>query len=216
MKKCMGILTIGTIATLALLSGCATYVDTRYNNRVPEDKVKVENPQPVHLQFQFKSMGSNNNQATTQVKNSVFAAAQESGLFSRVDSFPVSNGATLNITIDNQISGSEFLGAMGKGLITGLTFWIIGNNVRDRYECMLHYLPEGNAPQITRRLEGGLYTGMGLIRFAPKNARKTGGFGSMVTGVNEMAYQVVADGLNEIAKDPNFARTPTPPQDNQQ
>jgi len=211
MKKCMNMLTLGVAVTLSMifLSGCATYVDTRQHSRVPKNKVTIENPQPVYVKFHYISgLGINDSVMTELLKTSVLNAVYESGLFSQVNSFPTpneGNAGTLTIIMDEKLSGPEFLVKIGQAFVTVGTVFIVGSHPYFRYECTIDYLPSGDTPQITRTLEGGWYRGLGLIRFPPRNARKTGGLGdNEFIGIQEMAYQVVINGLNELAQDKNF------------
>ena len=198
MKNCAR---AAAIVVLATLSGCASvYVDTGIKELKPEERIKIANPQPVQLLFQFQTKGVANGQATDLLKKTVLSAVQDSGLFSQVGDGPAANGALLNITIDNVPLTDD---AFAKGFVTGFTFGLVGSTVGDGYICTVDYLPAPNAPKITKSVRDAIYTSLGATAGTPDHAQKVSGFEE---AAKLMAHKIVANGLNELAKDPGFGK----------
>ncbi len=190
-------LTCGPVAAMA-----ATYVGAELGDVKPEDKAKVENPQPVQLLFQFKTKGAPNAAATKFLKDKVTEIVTSSGLFSTVSDAPVANGAVLSVVIDNVIAPGDLSKAAGQGAVTGATLFIAGSNITDNYLSTLEYVSGPGAEKITRTARHTVITQLGLINSAPQNAVK---IGSMKDGIFMMTTQIILSPLNDIAKDPNFA-----------
>ena len=197
---CAG-LAIGVLAAPSPASA-ASYVDASVTDLKPEDKVVVAHPQAVQLLFEFKTKGAVNGRATKVLMDKVVDAVKASGLFSDVGTAPVANGAVLSITIDNVIEPGEMSAAAGKGFVTGATFFVAGSTIKENYLATIEYIPGPGAPTITRTQRHALYTQMGLINSPPQNAVKVG---SITDAVYTMTRQIVANPLNEAAKDPGFA-----------
>ncbi|MDQ0466008.1 hypothetical protein QO010_003801 [Caulobacter ginsengisoli] len=204
----MALMVAAGLACSPVAAMAATYVSAELGDVKPEDKAKVESPQPVQLLFQFKTKGSPNAAATKFLKAKVTEIVTNSGLFSSVSEAPVANGAVLSVVIDNVITPEEMSKATGQGVKTGATLFIAGSNITDHYVSTLEYVSGPGAPKITRSAKHALITQMGLINSAPEGAVK---IGSMKDGVFTMASQIILNPLNDIAKDPAFAGgTPGP------
>jgi hypothetical protein len=190
------------LASHPVASLAATYVSADLGDVKPEDKAKVDNPQPVQLLFQFETKGAPNAAATKFLKAKVTEIVTNSGLFSSVSEEPVPNGAVLSVVIDNVVTPEEMSNATAQGVKTGATLFIAGSNITDHYVATIEYVSGPGAAKITRTAKHALITQMGMINKPPENAVK---IGSMKDGVFTMATQIILNPLNEIAKDPAFA-----------
>jgi hypothetical protein len=191
----------------AFLPGCATgfYVDNTLHELTTEEKVKVENPQPVQLLFEFQTKGAPNGRATDMLKEDVRKTVQDSGLFSAVGSEPVPNGAVVNVVLNNVPLTDD---AYAKGFATGLTLGLAGTTVGDGYICTVDYLPGGRAPKVSKSLRDALYTSVGANAEKPQNAAK---MSNATDAIKLIARKVVGNTLNDVAKDPGFAPTASTP-----
>jgi len=190
----------GATALAAGLAGCKTHhVDTRFHNAATSVRTTVANPRPVHYQFEFQINGSKNNLATASLQNTVHNTVAESGYFAELSPSPVPGGAELFVSIDNRFDGVG--GAFLKGFVSGLTFKLIGYNMRDEYVCTVEYTPGDGASRITRTMRGGVWSGDGLIKFSPSDAEA---MESADAAVKTMTQRTVSGALNTLAEDPNF------------
>lgn len=178
-------------------AAAATYVDTGLPDLKPEERVVVVHPKPVQLLFQFKTKGAANGRATKWLKDQVVQVVQASGLFSEVTEGPASDGALVNVTIDNVPLTSD---AFAKGFATGLTFGLAGTSVSDGYICTVEYLSGSDAQKITKTAHHAIHTTVGL-KSAPPNGEKAP---SVKAAVETMTRQIVSHALNDLAADPVF------------
>lgn len=186
------------LAAATLPAWAATYVDVGLADLTEEQKVKVTEPKPVQLLFQFQTKGKPNGRATKQLKEQVGEIVQASGLFSRVSEGPVEGGAVVSVTIDNVPEE----GAASKGVGVGLTFGLAGTMVTDYYVCTVEYLPPGGeTAKVVATANHALHTTIGL-RDAPPNGVKAK---NIMEAVNTMVRQIVGHALNTAAADPGFA-----------
>lgn len=167
------------------------------------DKAVVAAPAPVQLLFQFKTKGALNPQATKYLTEAVTKNVKATGVFSEVTTGPASNGAILSVTIENIPQE----GAAGKGFATGLTFGLAGTTVIDYYVCTFEYIPAPGAPKVIKEVKHQIITTIGLTK-APENTIKMKGFEDAIMTVTR---HVVANGVNDIAKDPGFVVAATAP-----
>jgi len=192
---------VAAILVMSMLSGCATaYVDTTLKDLKAEDRVKVANAQPVQLVFEFQTKGTPNSQATEMLKPVVLKAVQESGAFTQITETPPANKALLHIAINNVALSDD---AFAKGFVTGFTFGLVGSTVGDGYICTLDYFPAGGGPKITKSERDAIYTSLGATASTPQHAQKMPG---LEQAVNFMARKIVANAVNELAKDPAFGK----------
>lgn len=185
----------------------ASYVDNKLPDLAPEARVVVAEPKPVQFVFQFQSKGVPNAQATKYLKEQVTKLVTDSGVFSQVSETPVAGGAVLSITINNVPSED----AVNKGFVTGLTFGLKGNTVTDFYVFTADYNAADGAPKITKTLNHAIYTTVGISSAPPNGVKAKNLLDALTTSVRQM----VANGVNDIAKDPGFtvtaASTPAAP-----
>jgi hypothetical protein len=161
--------------------------------------VKVENPQPAQLLFEFQTKGVQNGRATDMLKDQVLATVKDSGLFSAVGADPAPGGAVVNVVINNVPMTDD---AYAKGFATGLTLGLVGNTVGDGYVCTVDYLPPGGAPKVSKALRDALYTSLGAGAEIPQNVQKMSG---MKQAIDTVIRKLLANTLNELGKDPGFA-----------
>lgn len=179
----------------------AAYVGNGLSDLKPEDKVVVAHPQPVQLLFSFKTKGAPNAKATKYLKAKVTETVTASGLFSAVSETPTDNGAVLSVVIDNVVNPDEMKKAEGAGAVTGATLFIKGSNITDHYVSTVEYVSGPGAPTISRTAEHRVIVQLGMINSEPKDAVKVG---KMDEAIFTMARQIVANPLNEVARDPGF------------
>ena len=197
---CLVLLACGTEAF------AATYVSDAFPPLTPEQIVKVAQPRPVQVIFEFRTKGGPNPRATKVVMPWVRESLIASGLFSSVDDTPNADGALLTVVINNVYEP----GAAGKGFVTGLTFGLKGSLVTDLYDCTFEYLPNATSVKITHTLRHALITSVGIAG-APEHAVKAANAND---GAKEMVTQAVAHGVNTLAADPGFLGVrATPPVD---
>jgi hypothetical protein len=179
-------------------TGCASsYVDTALKDVPPEKMKKVQNPKPVQLLFEFQTRGASNARATDSLKTKVTELVKNSGLFSQVESAPVSNGAIISVIVNNVPLTDN---AAAKGFATGLSFGLAGNTVTDGYICTVDYIADANTPKISKTVRHAIHTTVGNTS-APPNAVKSD---SIQDAVSTMLRQIVTNGLNDVATDPSF------------
>ncbi|MGA0601725.1 hypothetical protein ACO2Q3_13550 [Caulobacter sp. KR2-114] len=201
------------LLAVVLLVGCASaanaamFLGTGLSDVKPEDRTKIEHPQPVQLIYVFKTKGAPNAQATKITKQQAFDAVKASGLFSEVSEGPAANGAILSISIDNVVDPEELRKAEGKGVVTGATFFIAGSTVTDHYLSTVDYVPGPTSPKITRTAQQVLLTQLGMINSAPQNAVK---MANAKAAIAALVTELVDNPLNEAAKDPGFLASDAP------
>lgn len=188
------VLSVGLFAGAG--ASAASYIDTSLPDLTPEQRVKVAQPKPVQLLFEFQSKGATNQRATTQIRAWVVDTAQQSGLFSTVGDAPTEG--LLTITINNLPPPA---GTASQGFVTGLTFGLKGTTVTDHYDCVIEYTPAPGAPKISRTLHHSIITTIGATS-PPENTVKAK---NIMAAVETMVRQVVAHGLNDLAADPVLA-----------
>ena len=186
-------------ACIITLGGCVSpYVDNGLAELRPEDKVSAANPKPVQFLFEFQTKGVGNGQGTDFLKGEVMTAVQNSGLFTQVGASPVADGALLHITINNVPLTDD---AFAKGFATGFTLGLVGSTATDGYICTIDYLAGGSRKieQITR---DAIYSNIGA-KGAPPHADKVA---SLEIAAKTVTRRMVANGLNDLAKNPDFLK----------
>lgn len=190
---------LGILLAALLSSGCAThYVDTGLRDLQPEQVKKPQAPKPVQLVFEFQTKGVANARATEYLKKHVTELVSRSGVFSAVSAEPVADGSLMSITLNNVPVTSED-DAFSKGFVAGLTFGAAGSVVTDGYICKVTYLGP-NAVAVAKEVKHAIHTAVGSAD-APANAVKSE---SMEHAVLTMTRQIVLNGLNDLASDPEF------------
>jgi len=173
------------------------YVDTALTDVPPGKMKKVEHPQPVQLLFEFQTNGATNPLATNHLKEQVVDLVKKTGIFSGVESAPVSSGAVLSIVINNVPLTNN---PAAHGFVTGLTFGIAGSAVTDGYICTIDYIADAKTPKITKTVRHAIHTTLGNAK-APPNAVKSA---SPQEAMQTMLRQIITNGVNEVALDPAF------------
>ncbi len=158
-------------------------------------------PQPVQVLFQFETKGAPNARATKMLKTQVFQIIKDSGAFSDIGETPTPNGAVLSVTIDNVMDPGATGDAEAKGFVTGATFFLVGNTVKDNYICTVSYVAGPGASTITKTARHALYTQVGMTAPTPKDAVKVG---AIKEALNIMVRQIVANPLNECGARPGL------------
>jgi hypothetical protein len=192
------------LAIVAILAagggGCATvYVDNTLGDTPPSAYHRPATPQPAQVLFVFKSKGTDNVRATTQLRKDVLDTVQQSGLFSAIGPDPVPAGTLLSIVVDNVPVTSESE-AMAKGFATGLTFGLAGSEVTDGYICTIDYIPAAGGAKITVTEHHALHATIGA-HGAPANSTRAP---SIKEGVKIMLHQILAAGLKDLSLNPGF------------
>ncbi|MBI3675316.1 MAG: hypothetical protein HY243_01695 [Proteobacteria bacterium] len=176
-----------------------SYLDAGTPDLKPEERIKLEQPKPVQLLFQFQSNGDPNARATDIFKTYVTQAVQNSGLFSVVTDGPADGGAVLSVTINNIFDKK---GSESKGFVTGLTFGLAGNVLIDNYLCTVDYLAgTPGAAKITKTARHAIYTTVGFTASPPATAVKAK---NLDDAVLTMTRQIVETALNSLAGDRAF------------
>lgn len=192
-------LALGLMAATGAVA--ASYVDNALSDLTPEQLVKVSQPKPVQLLFEFQTKGATNQRATTQIKAWVVDTAQKSGLFSAVGDTPTDG--LLTITINNLAPPA---GTASQGFVTGLTFGLKGTTVTDHYDCVIEYTPAPGGPKISRTVHHAIHTTIGATS-PPENGVKAK---NIAAAVETMVRQVVSNGLNDLGADPAFSGAAPP------
>lgn len=193
---------VSAIVALALsLSGAHAFAMTFYVNSglaelKPQDQIKISNPKPVQLLFQFQTKGTTNARATKLLRKKVTEAVQASGLFTLVSDSPTDGGAVLSVTI-NAVPGD---GAAAKGFMTGLTFGLKGAVVSDNYLCTVDYIGGPDGTKITKTLQHAIYSTIGLTEPPPHSDKAVSGEEAIFTIVR----QVISHSLNNLATNSGF------------
>ncbi len=195
---------IVAVLGLTLLYGCATpYIDTTLHDLTAAEKVKIANPQPVQLLFDFETKGVHNGRGTDLAKKFAVTAIQDTGLFSQVSNDPVASGAILNVVVNNVPLTDD---AYAKGFVTGLTLGLVGNTVGDGYVCTVDYLPGPNGAKISKSMRDAIYASIGATAAMPEHAQKMPG---LQQAFEAMIHKLVGNTVNEVAKDQAFAAAAT-------
>ena len=193
-------------------AAAAAYVDAGLPDVKPADRVVIAHPQPVQVLFEFDTKGAPNARGTKLLKQTALDTIRDSGLFSDISEGPTANGAVLSVVIDNVIDPDELRDAEGKGMVTGLTFFVAGTNVTDHYVCTIDYVSGPTARKIERMAHHGVTAQLGLINSTPDDSVKVGGLRDAQL---VMVRQIIANPLNDLARDPDFlgprAVLPFPP-----
>jgi hypothetical protein len=183
-----------------LLPGCVTptvYVSRALGDVPAEKKVKVADPQPVQLLFEFQTKGSFNSQATSFLQNKVEMAVQSTEVFSQTRWAPVPNGTVLSIKINNIVLTDN---ASAAAFMTGFTFGLAGSNTTDGYVCTLEYLPGPGQPKITKEVRHAIHTSIGNTD-PPINSLKAP---NVEQAIYMVTRQLVSHGVNQLASGPPF------------
>jgi hypothetical protein len=162
MKRLLNTYLIICLAVVPLLNtGCAYYVGKNHPT-VSYNELQHTAKTPLLLNFKYLANGEYNKNLTKSHKVKFMLILKESGLFSSV-TFVGDQGSTsaprldlvLNETFDTK---STFV----KGLITGLTFFIVGSNVTYNYEFEGTYTRPGMT-KVSYNYKHDLYMAKGLI-----------------------------------------------------
>lgn len=154
------------LALAAALPGCLsvqTYIDPGLPNLRAEELRATGAPQPVQMQFEFRTKGAPNARATELTKPMVLDAVRSTALFSDVAEAPVAGGRTLTIVIDNVPITKD---AAARGFTIGLTFGLAGDTVTDGYVCTATYAAPGAAPT-RKEVNHALHTTIGRAEGPP-------------------------------------------------
>ena len=181
-----------------MMTGCASpYLDGNLREIPASNYKKPAIASPVQLLFEFQTKGLVNSRATTALKDQVASQVKTSGLFSEVSDGPVPTGATLSIVINNVALTDA---SVTKGVVTGLTFGLVGTQVSDGYVCTATYRAQTNAEPIVKKFLHAIHTNIGAGS-APPNAIKMANLND--AGL-QMGKDVVSNMLNDISRDVNF------------
>lgn len=202
MKKLFQVAAL-VVSTLAL-SGCLSlksYVDPALGELPAAERVQVAKAQPVQFIFEFKTKGAPNARATKLLSEQATDIVRKSGLFSEVSSEPVQNRALLSVSVDNIPQE----GAASKGFATGLTLGLAGSLVDDYYEGSARYSPGANGAVISVRNKHAIHSMIGAGS-APANMVQSK---NLDEAARTMLRQLMDRMLNDLAKDPGFAKAST-------
>ncbi len=199
---------LAALGLLALNTACmpTMYVDNGLKDVAAAEMVKVTNPKPVQLLFEFRTKGTINGRATDMLRAQAQELVSGSGLFSQVGTAGAggADGALLSIVVDNVPITSES-DAAAKGFATGLTFGLVGSAVTDGYICTATFVPGAAATPIKKEVRHALHATFGA-KGAPPNSTKAK---NMDEAVRTMLRQIVNNALQAIGSDPQFAGTGT-------
>lgn len=185
-------------AGAALLAGCANfYVDGGLREVPVAQMAKPAQPKPVQVVVEFQTLGVTDPRATTEGRAMVVDAVRASGLFSEVRETPVEGGGVLRVTF-NHLPPNENMTA--RGLMTGLTLGLAGQQATDGYTCTVSYLTPGQAKIIVKTSHSAIHTTVGA-HSAPPNTIKAA---NVRDAVDTMVRQVLSAALNELSHDPQF------------
>ena len=144
-----------------LNNGCTYYVSKKYPTCGYKELQPAEK-KPLLLHFEYRTNGKYNKSFTKSHKVKFMLILQESGLFSSVkfvDGPNTSSTPRMDIVFNEKLDqGKTFV----KGLITGLTFFILGSNVTSNYEFEGTYTQTGMTP-VSFDYNHALSLNMGLI-----------------------------------------------------
>ncbi len=189
------------VGLLTVLGACGTfYVDNNIHDLAPSERVTVTDPKPVQLLFDFQTKGTPNTTAHDHLVDTVTVAVQDSAVFSAVSSAPVPSGAIVQVTINNvSLTDDVFI----KGFAVGFTFGLVGTTVGDGYICTIDYVAGPGAAKITKVARDAIYTSLGATAPTPEHATKVG---NVDAAVHLMTHKCVGNALDELARDPAFAK----------
>jgi hypothetical protein len=185
-------------AGAALLAGCAHYYVDGGAREVPVAAMaRPAQPKPVQLAVDFQTLGITDARATAEGKAMVVDAVRASGLFSDVREGPVEGGGVLRITL-NHLPPTENMTA--RGLMTGLTLGLAGQQQTDGYTCTVSYLKPGQQKIIVKTARSAIHTTVGAAS-TPANSFKAA---NRLDAVNRMVRQILSASLDELSHDPEF------------
>lgn len=194
------------------LAAPAVYLDAGLKEVAAADWVRIADPKPVQLIFQFQTKGAPNARATKMLKDEVTQAVRNSGLFSDVVEGPTPNGAILSITINEAVTPADMRDYEAQGFLTGFTFGLVASDASERYDCTAEFVRNPTADKLTRTQSQTLYFEMGLTKSAPPHATR---MDNAKQAVITLARQLASNALNDLAGDPAFnhsmAELPWPP-----
>ncbi|MDI1260497.1 hypothetical protein [Aquabacterium sp.] len=190
-------------AASTMFAGCANfYVDNGLRGADTAQVTKPASPKPVQLFFSFQTKGSNNAQATQQLRGQVTDLVKQSGLFSEIKDTAEPGAGVLQLTINNVPLSDD---AVSKGVMTGLTLGLVGSTVGDGYTCDLQYKQSDNSPKIEAKANHAIYTSLGASSGPEAAATKMASINEAVT---TMVRQAVKTLLVKLSNNPQFQNIP--------
>jgi len=155
-------LVLGTVLTMAALAstGCVqlkSYVDPKLPRASLNDLHPSASPQPLQLAFEFQVNGKSHPSIARKHRPQVVRVLSDSKLFSTISSSNSTETAQLQIVMNDQADIGD---AVGKGLMTGLTFGGAGSLVTDGFLFTASYTAPGKAP-VTKTYQHALHSTIG-------------------------------------------------------
>jgi hypothetical protein len=152
-------------ALLVILSiactGCLatkSYLDPQFRSADYLSIKPTAQLQPVHVKVAFQTNGKTKKQLESDVLKRTTRVLAATRVFTEpAKESPVQAGQ-LEITLNNV---GNLGGAIGKGILTGLTYGLVGAHVVDGYEMKCTYSPPSGEP-VTRSYKHAIHTTIGL------------------------------------------------------
>jgi hypothetical protein len=199
-KRCG--LVAALLAALTLPGGCAKYyIDNGLGDLRSENAVHVGAPLPVQLSFEFQNKDGPDGETTGELDGYVRDTVENSGLFSSVGTSPVPGGAILHVVIREVPLSDNGYTAFGKSIFNNFSHGLFSDTVKDGFVCTIDYTPAVNAAPVNREARTSIYIDPSISADPPDNATKLFGLNEAVILATR---QLVANTLNEVAKDPSF------------
>ncbi len=155
-------LVFGAVFSLAALAltGCLqirSYVDPKLPRASLNDVHPSASPQALQLAFKFQINGKSHPSIARKYRPQVVRVLSDSKLFSTISSSNSTDTAQLQIVMNDPADIGD---AVGKGLMTGLTFGGAGSLVTDAYLFTATYTAPGKTP-VTKIYQHALHSTIG-------------------------------------------------------
>lgn len=190
-------LLFGVLAAAAACLGGCTDMTGYAGNELPllakSGMPVVRQPRPVVVQFQFRTKGIANSQATTQLRPRVISAVVRSGIFGQVSYSSSSSIAAasdvLKVTINDEVN---LLQAYEATTAAAYSFYVRGSDMTHVFACTASFTRSGRSTEAT--VKESLHTIIGMVHVPPPGLVKM----RIMDATNEVTDQVVWHALKQL------------------
>ena len=127
-----------------LFSGCTSmYVDPQYRSATYKDIQYADQPTAVSLSAEFQVNGSHWPSQDKELCRRVARMLKATKVFEPAATTNVPTVGKLEIILNDT---GNLSAAVGKGFVTGLTFFVVGSQVEDHYIMTARYTPAEGKP----------------------------------------------------------------------
>lgn len=154
------LVTLGFVA--ALLTGCLSpksYVDPKFRDATYLSLKPQEKAIPVTVEASFQLNGKEVKRQNQQVRSRVNKVLFNSRVFCEPDVEQRAAAGRLKIVVNDR---GNIGSAVGKGMVTGFTFGLVGAKVVDSYAMTAEYTPANGKPLVSKTYEHAIHSTVGV------------------------------------------------------